>query len=193
MKKNRKKTADVSKRGFTVLISIVIASIVIAIALSIMGITMKQLTLAGIARESEVAFQAANAGVECIRFYDISASNGDSFDVPGNGTEQSTRTTLSCLSGVVLNTASSSDGDYLAASGEEQLFTWTWDSGSVCTDVSVYKFYSSSGVEDMDPLITDRDCPEGVECTVIKARGYNAPCNAISSSRVVERELTVIY
>lgn len=186
MTKSRNQTAH--NAGFTILIAIVIASIVIAIALSIMGIVMKQLTLAGIARESEIAFQAANAGAECIRFFDISDSHGNTLDVPGNGSAQASAATVTCLSG---SPVSNSNGP--VASGDEQLFTWTWDSDSICTDVSVYKFYSSTGDEDMDPLITDRDCPEGVECTIIKARGYNAPCSAISSSRVVERELTVIY
>ena len=175
-------------RGFTVLIAIVIASIVIAIALSIMAITLKQLTLAGIARESEIAFQAANAGVECVRFYDISESNGDRFDVPGNGGAQGSPVAIQCLDGVSTTIAG-------VASGEEQHFDWTWDGGLVCTDVSIYKFYDTS---DGVPVVIDgeqirSDCPAGVECTVVKARGYNVPCNATDSSRVVERELTVIY
>jgi hypothetical protein len=180
-------TTNQTKKGFTVLIAIVVASIVLAIALSIMSITLKQLTLAGVARESEIAFQAANAGVECIRYYDISGSDGNTFDVPGNGGAQGSAASITCLDATVVNDLGA------AGSGDEQHFEWTWDNSSVCTDVSIYKFYSESGSEDMDPLITDRDCPEGVECTIVKARGYNAPCNAIQSNKVVERELTVIY
>lgn len=189
----QKKNTD---RGFTILIAIVVAGITLAIALSILSITLKQLSLGGIARESEIAFQAANAGVECIRFHDVAASEEDSFDVPGNGGEQTVRVSITCLGTATQNSAAGSDLDYLARSREEQRFTWTWDSNQVCTDVSVYKYYSTSGSVDMAPLVTDRDCPDDVECTVVQARGYNAPCSAVTGSgaaRIVERVLTYIY
>ncbi len=185
-----------TNRGFTVLIAIVVAGVTLAIALSILSITLKQLALGGIARESEIAFQAANAGAECVRFHDVAASQEDSFDVPGNGGEQTTRVSITCLGATVENSAPSADSDFLARSREEQRFAWTWDSNQLCADVSVYKYFSTTAAVDMAPLVTDRDCPEDVECTVVQARGYNAPCSAVTgsgSARIVERVLTYIY
>jgi len=172
------KPAVQNAAGFTVLIAVLVATIVLAIGLAILDITLKQVKLAGIAEQSERAFHAAQAGYECARYYDL--QNG-TFDIPNSGG------TVTCFG---------SDEDFSAAdSGDEQRVFWTWgaEGNKVCSDVSVYKFYSASGDADMDSAgVTSRDCPEGFTCTVVRARGYNDECG-VTSEDVVEREITVVY
>lgn len=177
-----------SKRGFTALIATVLAAIVIAIGLAILEVTSKQVILAGIARESEIAFQAANASLECAFYHDAHSENGDQFDVQTGGAS-----TLTCFGSEATNIRSTP-----AESGDEQKFEWTWNNTQrdVCSIISVYKFFSTNGpievsIDGGDPL--RNDCPEGIECTVIKARGYNKACDLLTGADVLERELTAIY
>jgi hypothetical protein len=176
------------RRGFTLFIAIVTAAIVIAIALALLDVTRKQVKLAGIAYQSEIAFQAANAGLECVRFYDVSQSHGGRFDVPSDGS------TGALASPECFGNEPDEKGG-TAKSGSAQWYEWTWADGTRCTDVSVYKFYDAS---DPEPVVIDgrtvrSDCPAGVECTVIKARGYNGACNAVGVEGSIERELTAVY
>ena len=175
-------------RGFTILIAVVIASIVLSIGLAVLSIVFKQLQISGIAHESEIAFHAAYAGADCAEFRDRSADQ-NAFDVPGNGSLQSAATTITCMG------VSSANSNGRARSGDEQLFEFTWDGGNACTIVSFYKFYSTSSsvsvVVDGEQMRSS--CPVGAECSVIKSRGYNAACDSLTGDRIVEREITIVF
>ena len=68
-------------------------------------------------------------------------------------------------------------------------------------DVSVYKYYSTSGtlvrsVHGVDLGGTGGPCPANSECTIVQSRGYNVDCatlNAGTNARTVEREYTLVY
>lgn len=167
-------------RGFTVFIAIMVASLVLMIGLVLLDITRKQVRLAGIARESDIAFFAANAGLECVWFHDF--QNGRfSISPPDSGS-------VACFG------TSATNQNGTPASGSEQLYAWTWGTeADRCSEVSVYKFLSTSGDVDMSSIGVERTCPEGAECTVVKARGYNAACDGLEAVGVVEREVTTVY
>ncbi len=59
------------KKGFTLLFAVLTASLILAISISILTISIKESRLSGIARESQLAFYAADAGVECVLYWDI--------------------------------------------------------------------------------------------------------------------------
>jgi len=180
---------EINQRGFTLLIAVLTASVVIAIGLALLGVTQKQVQLAGITIQSEIAFQAANAGLECTRYHDVSSSNGDSFDVPGDGSAGALASPI-CFGG----TPTSVSGT--AESGSAQVYTWTWQENSACSSVSIYKFYDENDptpVEINGVSYRESDCPAGVECTVVRARGYNQSCSQLTTEGTVERELTAIY
>lgn len=171
------------QRGFTVLIASLVGAVVLAIGLSILAITLKQIKLSGLVKESETAFQAAHAGNECIQYWDHSTTNGGRFDV---GT---TSQTIRCF-GIDQSTISG------PISGEEQRYDWTWGSPtSVCSSVSIYKFYDAVATQTVaiNGVTYRSGCPPGIECTVVKTRGYNAACNALTGNQIVERELTIVY
>lgn len=58
------------QKGFTLLIAVVLASVVLAIGLALLDIAYKQITLAATARNSQFAFYAADGALECALYYD---------------------------------------------------------------------------------------------------------------------------
>ncbi len=63
------------KRGVTVLIASLVASILLAIGLSIFNTTLKDLFFASTARDSGIAFYAADAAAECAQYWDYPKAN----------------------------------------------------------------------------------------------------------------------
>jgi len=61
----------IKSRGFTLLLSILVVSVVLSVGLGIFDIMTKELKLSGIGRESQIAFYAADAGVECFFYWEI--------------------------------------------------------------------------------------------------------------------------
>lgn len=64
-------------RGFTLLYTLLVVSLVLAISSSILGIVTKEVALSGYARDSQIAYYAAESAAECVLFH---ALNGGSFD-----------------------------------------------------------------------------------------------------------------
>lgn len=56
--------------GFTLLFASLAAGLLLVIAMSIATISIKESQLSGLARESQYAFYAADAGVECVLYWD---------------------------------------------------------------------------------------------------------------------------
>jgi hypothetical protein len=177
--------------------------VLLGVSASLLNITLKQYQLAGVSYASEVAFQAANAGMECALYHDWNDDVDGSapgkqgpFDVPGNYTGQTSSVTLNCMGDSHINGSGSESGD-------EQIFELEWSNGgeTLCTEISVYKYYEESGYDgdSTGPQVYvegdfDKICPEDSECTVIQSRGYNVACNSIgTAARVVEREYTQVY
>lgn len=191
---------NTTERGVTLLITLLLMSVLLGVGASLLNITLKQYQLAGIAYSSEMAFQSATAGMECALYHDFPISGVSPFDVPGDGDEQSTVPQIQCMGSVVTSAELvDDDGDGKMKSGEEQQFQFSWGNPEICTEVSVYKFFSDSsdlslivdGIE-----VRNEQCPQNSSCTVVKARGYNVPCSVMiagTNPRVVEREYTQVY
>jgi len=182
--------------GFTALIASLVAGIVLAIGLAVLDVTLKQVQLAGVARQSDRAFHAAQAALECARYNDFQIIPSP-FDISDGGTDGDED--ITCFD-------DPKSTGIPAGSGDEQTVAWSWGGSpgnpNTCSEISIYKFFSSSGDEDMfsvgvgnDGVANgdDRDCPQGFTCTVIKARGYNSACSETGNAGVVERELTAVY
>ncbi|TSC86137.1 MAG: hypothetical protein G01um10148_643 [Parcubacteria group bacterium Gr01-1014_8] len=58
-------------RGFTLLLSALIASLSLALGLAIVTIARKSVILSSIGRDSQFAFYAADTGAECALYWDI--------------------------------------------------------------------------------------------------------------------------
>lgn len=184
--------------GITLLVTLLLMGVLLGVSTSLLNVTLKQFQLSGFSLASEIAFQAANAGMECAVYQDFINT---AFAVPGDGGEQATRPSISCMGSALIDASlADDDGDGHMKSTEEQRFQFSWGTPAVCTEVSVYKFYSTSapvpvtvnGVGMRNP--SSPNCPTGSVCTVIQARGYNVGCSVINTSaNVVEREYTQVY
>ncbi len=178
-----------TQEGITLLVTLLLMGVLLGVSTSLLNVTLKQFQLSGFSFASEMAFQAANAGMECALYHDFINAM---FVVPGDGSEQSIVQSISCMgSGLVIN----SNGT--AHSGEEQKFQFSWGTPEVCTEVSVYKFFSSGApvaVTVNGTSMRSSSCPAGSVCTVVQSRGYNVACSVIGTgSNVVEREYTQVY
>ncbi len=176
-------------------------TVLLGVSGSLLNVVLKQYQISGIARESEVAFQAAHAGIECVLYHDF-----DNFDAPNPNSDfdvlsGATRARLGTLDCFGSNSADVA-GVNPVASGDEQRFEYTWGTPSVCTKMSVYKYYDETaevprsilGEVVGDCATAGKCCAQGSECTVIRSRGYNAACTDIGvNSRIVERALIRVY
>ena len=129
-------------KGFVLLFVIVISSIILAITLSIMNISLKEIKFGTSARDTNDAFFAADTGSECALFNDKSTSN--SF-VQNGGTG-----TISCLGNTIsLNGAYPSWNFILSGLGS---------SGKSCAKVTVDKTVSPVSVISKGYNIGDASC-----------------------------------
>ena len=59
------------KEGFTLLVASLIASLMLVVGLAIFNITFKEVQLTATSRDSQLAFFAADMGMECALFWDV--------------------------------------------------------------------------------------------------------------------------
>ena len=70
----------IQKKGFVLAFSLLISSIVLALAFGIFNILLKQIVLTGSAKDSQIAFYAADAGAECALYWDTHTSRTPTID-----------------------------------------------------------------------------------------------------------------
>lgn len=170
------------KDGFALLVAVLVSSLVLAVGMSIITITLKQLQFSNIGRESEIAFYAADAGMECALYYDYS-TNGGHFDF-GTG-----NSTISCMGGNININPST------AGSVQTVNFQATWGTApTVCADVTVKKYFNAGSAVTIDATLGDV-CPMGVTCTRTVSKGYNVACSSLATPnlRTVERTLKAVF
>lgn len=176
-------------KGFALLLSIIVSSIALSIGLSMLHITLKQLSLGSTTLGSEVAFQAAYAGADCLRYM----RKLKSVDFTGGHSTIS----IDCL-GV------STDLDYDATDTPVYKYTypspgldWTTPDGDLCIDMEIYIVDASNiSLGDQSYIFPDgaKICLAGDVCTFAFSRGYNRSCTEIASSIfAVQREVTVEF
>lgn len=64
---NKKNT----KRGVTLLIAMLVASVVLSVGVGVYNRTYKELLFASFWKQAQVAFAAADAGLECVMYWDL--------------------------------------------------------------------------------------------------------------------------
>ena len=176
------------QRGFALLLSLIISSIALAIGLSMLHITLKQLTLGSTTRGSEIAFQAANAGMECLRY----TRNLETLDfVAGDSSVP-----LSCL-------GASGNFTFDGSASPVYRYTyptlnWNTSDGNVCIDMELFVVDASgappAGITHTFPNSGNKTCSSGDVCTYGFVRGYNRSCGEIAGSIfTVQRELTAEF
>lgn len=153
------------RRGFALLIAVVLAAVAAAITVSLTTLAYKSLLLSSAARESQYAFYAADSALECALNYDNGSHAAFPYSAsPGN-------VSIDCAGTNVTLTGTSYDSDTA-----EYQSGWFSINGGDCARITVYK----------------GDTP--ALGTQLYGDGANVACSAITTDpRTVERGLEASY
>lgn len=181
------------QKGFALLITLVVVSVVLAIGLSLLFVTTKQYLLAVTANESEKAFSVAQIGLECLRYH--RAQPDTRAQLLSQGSQLPPLECAGVTSNVLdsnVTLPSAPDGVWMY----RYKYQYTIDNS--CVDASLYIADYSESESDEPYTITGEglgeiECTAGTICTAIFARGYNRPCGQLDSIYTIQREITVEY
>lgn len=187
-----------NQSGFALLITIIVVGVILSIGVSVLDLSIKQLRLSDNAKESEIAFHAANAGAECARYWRRAAR--DDFVI---GNIVSPVCFGTAPTPVLPNTLTTVPvvGDGEAFQYE---FAFSWGSDSRCSQINMIVASSSAAsvglqIQNMNNYIegypsgVDFSCDPGSQCTVVSVKGQNRPCSAVSGVGTVQREVLLQY
>lgn len=170
LKSQKNKFDPKNKKAFTVLFAVIVSSLILALGLGIVAITMKEVKLSGTGRDSQLAFYAADSGSECAMYNDLvktyfatSSSSAKDPTIKCNNVDITATTTSSTEA-----SASSTFRMYMEYNGTSPV------KNKPCVDVSVSKYIVNN-----------------TEKTTIDARGYNT-CDE-DNTRRLERGYRVEY
>jgi Tfp pilus assembly protein PilE len=194
-----KHTTHNTKSGFTLLFSILVATMVVSIGATIISIAIRQTILSGTSRESQYAFYAANTVLECAHYWDTANRTelgGKSvFPAPGVTpaeiliiSSDSESSSVTC-SGVNIITGAENDGKGIERDGSENSNEATFylkiknQVPSLSTAFPEYTYCAEATVKKTND--------SGTIKTTIEAKGYNT-CDTTNVRRV-ERGLIQYY
>ena len=205
------KSTAKQETGFALLMTLIVVGVVLSVGLSMLDLALKQVRLSSNAKDSEIAFHATNAGLECAQYWrliekenmEIGANiSPQCFGVnPYSGSYKlnEPEPTVQPITGV---TDVDLDADLYTYS-----FQWGGTGAERCTKINTLVASSSVSnpgnliIEMADmrsmfpgyPATTDFECDPGSQCTVISVKGYNKPCGSIGGYGVVEREILLQF
>ncbi|MCA9361349.1 hypothetical protein KC845_02205 [Candidatus Kaiserbacteria bacterium] len=183
-----------SQSGFALLLSIIISSVVLAIGLTLLSVALKQLNLSAVSRESEVAFQVANIGLECSRYWRYELR--DDFT---QVTPEPTAGSLTIDCGGVANRVPAVDQDTVSGitiNNAEYEFNININGEDRCLHTFTHVLINESGYDLTDYPVgrIETDCEKGAVCTVVVSQGHNRECAGLDSDLfAVQRELTAEF
>ncbi len=156
------------QRGFALLIAVIFMTVMLSIGLALGSLGYKQEILASTAIESQYAFYAADAALECALYYDQQL---DSFAYPSP--EPTSAPSITCdgspalSNSIVLYNNSTTNPSWAVT---ERL---SLDSGQRCADVTVYKYENPQS-------------PNNIT-TYVFSQGYDISCNAVANPQTGAR------
>ncbi len=117
-----------SFKGFTLLISIILSTVVLTLALALVDVSYKQIVLASSAKQSQYAFYNADAALECALYYD------QKYDFFNSNPTSMAQTSVSCDGQTVSFSVLRS-----GASPKTTVFSVPCAAGGTKAQVTVYK------------------------------------------------------
>lgn len=174
--KNSKSKIIDKQAGVTLFMAVTIMSILLFVSFVVINIAIKSTLFASSGKDSQYAFYAADAGIECAMYWDRQSVSKFDMTVPGvsincGGNTITTGTQIQGTTTGVLNKIGGNSG----GSSGYSIFGFTLNQGAnptnACAIVNVVKNVDGS--------------------TYIKSRGYNT-CD-LSNGRRVERGVEVTY
>ena len=179
------------QKGFTILFAVLVSSIVLALGLGIVAITMKEVQLSGAGRDSQLSFYAADSGAECGFYWDL---RGDNFATssPGNvSLALNNLSSMTCAGGESLNQDKPAD-----ISGIDKGVDSGSDSLNATTTFWIYMATANANIGDPSKPCAQiqvgkhADSVGGQIRTIIDSRGYNT---CADNPRRLERGYQIQY
>lgn len=161
-----------TQQGFALLIAVIFMSVMLAFGLALGSLSYKQQVLASSAVQSQYAFYAADAGLECALYAD---QRENRFAYPPSA--PSSPPAMTCD-----NSSPISSSFSYTASQFVVLNRISLDSNKRCVDVTVYKYSAPQ--------------PPNNVTTYIFSQGYDVSCSTVASpggTRFVARGLNASY
>ncbi len=171
--------------GYTMLFAVLVSSILLSIGIFILNVSKKEVILSAIARESAIAFYAADGGVECAHFWNAQTNSPlgvTSAGVPNGGT-------VSCGGlgsipvTIVPPTQSNLKSVATLSINVPSLSTYP----GFCAEIKVTKNYTYSAGTPLTETSPEIPAAYNLLSTIIESRGYNT-C-VTTDPRRVERGL----
>lgn len=187
-----KTTQQVNREsGFALLLTLLVVTVLISIGLSVLTLSIQQVRLSSTARDSEIAFQAANAGLECAHNWRRELA------------EEMEEGRDNLLVGCFQVESVINSNQILDVTGDGDVYQYAhsqpWSSGDRCSVINTIIGVASSTpgnlvINNMPELVpgfpeTTKECEPGTRCTVISVQGYNRACGDIDSFGTVQREV----
>ena len=162
-----------NQRGVTLFIAVVIMSLLLLVSFAVTNIATKGTIFATSGKDSQLAFYAADAGIECAFYWD-SRSDPSKFDPSVSGSP------ITC-GGVSISTGATLQGtSTLALIG-----------GGGSNRTSTFGFVLNQGVSPTNYCVIVTVTKNLSGSTYIKSRGYNT-CDT-NNPRRIERGIEVTY
>ncbi|MFM2340138.1 MAG: hypothetical protein RLZZ360_774 [Candidatus Parcubacteria bacterium] len=189
-------------QGFALLMTLLVVGAVVSITLAVIELTIRQLNLSVTAKDSEIAFHATNAGLECARYVRrVASSSFEVFGTPPNTVSFECFNTTSDL------TLTSYAGLTINGNGEIYRYTGsvTWGTNDRCSVIDmIVMLVPDTEVTDLEitnltslyagfPAGTTKSCSPGAYCTVAEVVGYNRSCANINVPGTVRREILLEF
>ena len=164
------------KRGFALLIAVIFMSVMLSLGLALSSIGYKQQVLASTATESQYAFYAADAGMECALYAD---QRQDLFNYSLHS-QSNPPNFITCAG----TTSTVQDYSYnQSANGVLQVSEYLSLDASRCAKVTIYKYAAPQQ-------------PSGA-VTKIFSEGYDVSCSTVqyppTNARFVARGISIHY
>ena len=196
--------------GIALLMTMMVLGVVLAVTLAIVELSLQQLALSVDSKDSEIAFHAANAGLECARYTRRNASSSFETLLPAT-------IPVNCF-GVTspdfTKQSQAADGiEIVPGSGAGSVWRYstalTWAGGTRCSVMDIISIkvdaaatadltIRADGTKSLKTIFpgypTDtKACAPGAVCTIASVAGYNAACAAKDSAGVLKRQVLLEF
>lgn len=182
-----------AQTGFALLLTLVVVTVLVSIGLSMLDLSIKQIRLSGTATDSEIAFHAANAGLECATYWRREAAND---------MENGNDIAPSCFGGSTADTSADNVSLIGGSDGNAYLYEYefTWGSPNRCSRITAVVMdadidgdgATTTNIQALVPGYpgtTQKSCQPGTKCSVVSVQGYNKACDSVTSYGTVQREV----
>jgi Tfp pilus assembly protein PilX len=189
------------QEGFALLLTLIVVGVVVSVGLTILDLTIKQLRLSTGAKDSEIAFHAANAGLECGRYWRRFASSSMEAGIGINP---------QCF-GAASHRNTHAPATDVTGNGTAHIYSYSFSWGSApyqrCSEMQTLvmvadldgaglsvgnmtaKFSGFPNEDGTDSMF----CEPGGRCTLFAARGFNRACADTYPIGTVQREVLLQF